>query len=71
MPLILSLTFAAGVLLIFMSSTERWAPPKSASRPTLAARVEAYLRRNGVNEIAPREFVVLSILSGAALALFV
>jgi len=70
-PLILSLTFAAGVLLIFMSSTERWAPPKTASRPTLVARLERYLRRNGVTEIAPREFVVLSVLTGAALALFV
>ncbi len=39
MPLILSLTFAAGVLLIFMSSTERWAGPKTASRPTLAAQI--------------------------------
>ena len=71
MPLILSLTFAAGVLLIFMSSTERWAPPKTSSRPTFAARLESYLRRNGVTDIAPREFVVLTILAGAALAVFV
>lgn len=71
MPLILSLTFAAGVLLISMSSTERWAPPKTSSRPTFAARLEAYLRRHGVTEIAPREFVVLSVLSGCALALLV
>ncbi|MBN9492563.1 type II secretion system F family protein [bacterium] len=71
MPLILSVTFAAGVLLIFMSSTERWTAPRAESRATLTERLDDYLRRNGVIGIAPREFVVLCVVSGVAATVFV
>lgn len=71
MPLILSVTFAAGVLLIFMASTERWTAPRAESRVTFTERLDDYLRRNRVIGIAPREFVGLCAVSGAALAVFV
>jgi tight adherence protein B len=67
MPLILSLTFAVGLLLVFLSATTRWAPVREERpRPTT---LRAFLDRNGVGHIGVRDFVLISTASGTLLAL--
>lgn len=67
MALILVLCFAAGVLLIFLSLSERPGSPRSASHVGLADRVLAFLQRNGAGDVSPRAFLVASTGSGLAL----
>ncbi|MBE7520732.1 MAG: type II secretion system F family protein [Thermoflexaceae bacterium] len=65
MPLILSLTLAVGLLLVFLSATTRWAPAREQPRP---ARLRAFLDRNGAGHVGGRDFVILSAGIGMALA---
>jgi tight adherence protein B len=67
MPLILSLTFAVGTLLVFLSATTRGAPEREEQprRSTLGA----FLDRNGAGHVGVRDFVLLSATTGMALAL--
>lgn len=68
MPLILSLTFAAGVLLVFMSATVRWAPAREEEKAGIDATLRRFLQANGADHLAPRDFLILSAASGVALA---
>lgn len=68
MPLILSLTFAAGILLIFMSATARWAPPQRKDGRGLNTALRAFLYSNGAGDLTPRDFVLLSSGSGLGMA---
>lgn len=67
MPLILSLTFAVGLLLVFLSATTRWTPVRDEQprRPVL----RAFLDRNGAGQVGVRDFALLSAATGIALAL--
>jgi len=67
MPLILALSFAVGLLLVFLSASTRWAPARvEQPRP---GRVRAFLDRNGAGQVGVRDFVLLSTATGMALAL--
>ncbi|MCL4239747.1 MAG: type II secretion system F family protein [Dehalococcoidia bacterium] len=67
MPLILSLTLAVGLLLVFLSATTRWAPARQEQprRSTL----RAFLDRNNAGQVGVRDFILLSAATGMALAL--
>ena len=67
MPLILSLTLAVGLLLVFLSATTRWAPAREEQprRSTL----RAFLDRHGAGQLGVRDFVFLCTAIGLALAL--
>ena len=67
MPLILSLTFAVGLLLAFLSATGRWAPVRE-ERPR-PSTLRAFLDRNGAGRVGVRDFVLMSTAGGALLAL--
>jgi len=67
MPLILSLTLAVGLLLVFLSATTRWAPAREEQPRRSALR--AFLDRNGAGQVGVRDFVLLSAGTGMALAL--
>lgn len=67
MPLILSLTFAAGLLLVFLSATSRWAPQREPSDQPPVLRT--FLDRHGGGHLGVRDFVLLSGATGLALAL--
>lgn len=66
MPLILILTFAAGVLLIFLSATARWAPAREELPQ--ASILRRFLDGNGAEEIRTRDFLLISTATGAAVA---
>jgi tight adherence protein B len=66
MPLILTLTFAAGVLLVFLSATARWAPAREEQPRPSALR--AFLDRNGAGHVSVRDAVLMSAAAGAGLA---
>lgn len=67
MPLSLILIFAAGVLLIFLSATARWAPPREElPRASLLRR---FLEGNGAGQVRARDFLLISTATGAAVAL--
>ncbi len=66
MPLILSLTLAVGLLLIFLSATTRWAPPP-AEQPRRSA-LRAFLDQSGAGQVGVRDFAVVSGASGMLLA---
>lgn len=67
MPLILSLTFAVGLLLVFLSATTRWAPVlEERPRPST---LRAFLDRNGAGQVGVRDFVLITTAGGALLAL--
>ncbi|MCZ2110121.1 MAG: type II secretion system F family protein [Dehalococcoidia bacterium] len=67
MPLILMLTFAAGVLLIFLSATARWAPPRE-DLPR-ASTLRRFLDGNGAGQVRTRDFFLISTVTGAVVAL--
>ncbi|MCC6178025.1 MAG: type II secretion system F family protein [Chloroflexi bacterium] len=67
MPLILSLTFSVGLLLIFISATTRWAPVREEQPPPSTLR--AFLDRNGAGQVVVRDFVLISGAGGTLLAL--
>lgn len=67
MPLILSLTFAVGLLLVFLSATGRWVPTREEqARPST---LRAFLDRNGAGQVGVRDFILVSTAGGALLAL--
>ena len=67
MPLILTLTFAAGLLMVFLSATARWAPVREEQpRPS---PLRAFLDRNGATHLSVRDLVLISAAAGMALAL--
>lgn len=67
MPLILTLTFAAGLLLVFLSATARWAPVREEQpRPS---PLRAFLDRNGASHVSMRDLVIISAATGMALAI--
>lgn len=67
MPLILTLTFAAGLLIAFLSATARWAPVREGQpRPS---PLRAFLDRNGATHLSVRDLVLISAAAGMALAL--
>ncbi|MCC6174084.1 MAG: type II secretion system F family protein [Chloroflexi bacterium] len=67
MPLIMSLTFAVGLLLVFLSATTRWAPVREEQlrRSTL----RAFLDRCGAGHMGTRDFVLMSAAAGTLLGL--
>src|SRR3970282_1523686 len=67
MPLILSLTFAVGLLLVFLSATTGWTPVRD-EQPRRAA-LRAFLDRNGAGQVGVRDFVLFSAATGTTLAL--
>lgn len=68
MPLVLSLTLAAGVLLIYLSVTAgRRAPEPATHRESLAERIEEFVRRAGLG-ISASDFLLLSAGSGLVVA---
>ncbi len=69
MPLVLSLTLAAGVLMIYLSVTSgRGAPEQAPSRESLTIRLQEFLRGAGV-EISAADFLLWSGGAGGILAL--
>ncbi len=66
MPLILSLTFSVGLLLVFLSATTRWAPVRDGQRKPSFFR--AFLDRNGARQVGARDFVLASTAGGVLLA---
>ena len=67
MPLILSLTFSVGLLLVYLSATTRWTPARE-EQPRRAT-FRAFLDRNGAGQVGVRDFVLLGAATGVALAL--
>lgn len=68
MPLVLSLTLAAGVLLVYLSLTSGRTPGEQApSRRSWTDRLEEFIRAAGLG-ISASDFVLLSFSAGAALA---
>ncbi len=67
MPLILSLTLAVGLLLVFLSATTRWAPAREEQPGRSALR--AFLDRNGAGQVGVRDFVLISTGTGIVFAL--
>ncbi|MCC6382147.1 MAG: type II secretion system F family protein [Dehalococcoidia bacterium] len=67
MPLILSLTFAVGLLLVFLSATTRWAPVREEQ--PLRSALRAFLDRNGAGHVGVRDFVLISTAGGTLLGL--
>lgn len=67
MPLILSIVLAIGLLLVFLSATSRWAPQhEPTNQPSL---LRAFLDRNSAGHLGVRDFMLLSVGAGLALAL--
>jgi tight adherence protein B len=67
-PLVLSLTLAAGVLLVYLSLTSGRTPGEQApSRRSWTDRLEEFIRAAGLG-ISASDFVLLSFSAGAALA---
>ena len=68
MPLVLSLTLAAGVLLVYLSLTSGRTPAEQApSRRSWTDRLEEFIQAAGLG-ISASDFVLLSFGAGAALA---
>lgn len=67
MPLILSLTFSVGLLLVYLSTTTRWTPARE-EQPRRAT-FRPFLDRNGAGQVGVRDFVLLGAATGVALAL--
>ena len=68
MPLVLSLTLAAGVLLVYLSVTSGRTPAQQApSGRSLTVRLEEFIQAAGLG-ISASDFVLLSLGAGAALA---
>lgn len=67
MPLILVLGFTAGILLIYLSATARWAPPAEERSPR--APLRSFLDQNGAGHLRTRDFVLLSTTTAAVLGL--
>jgi tight adherence protein B len=65
-PLLLSAGLATGVFLTYDGLT-RPRPPRGDTRHL--RRVEDFLRRAGLREVAPHEFVIFSLVAGALAAL--
>jgi tight adherence protein B len=64
MPLVLSLTLAAGVLLVFLSLTSgKGAAKQTAPQRSFAMRVEEFIQRTGM-EISAADFLLLSAATG-------
>ncbi len=68
MPLVLSLTLAAGLLLVFLSLTSGGKPKEGAPRELLGTRLDEFARQAGVEGISTREFLLLSAAAGGAVA---
>lgn len=66
LPLLLSLGLAAGVYLVYDGLTRPDAPIRGTS---LNERAVVWLRRAGVQDVAVREFVLVSFASGGVVAL--
>ncbi|NJD66820.1 MAG: hypothetical protein FIB00_16535 [Chloroflexi bacterium] len=68
MPLILTFTFAAGLLLVFLSATTRWAPTRE-EQPSRSSPLRTFLDRNGASHVSVRDLILISAATGMALAL--
>jgi len=68
MALVVSLAFGLGVLLVYLSATQRQVERPASAGAALVAPVEALLGRAGVAGMQPRDFVLLSVVVGAAVA---
>ena len=68
MALVLSLTLGLGVLLVFLSATSGRKAEKHEQRESLGSRLEEFLRQAGVEGVATRDFLLLSLGAGAAAA---
>lgn len=69
MPFLLSVTFALGVLLIYLSLTDSRAESKAEPEISLADRWEAFVRQAGVEGVGAVDFLILSLGSGIAVGL--
>lgn len=68
MALVLSLALAAGILLIYLSTTSgRRGPEDTTSQESLSERLEEFVRRAGLS-ISASDFLLLSGAAGAAAA---
>jgi len=70
-PLVLSLTLGLGVLLVYLSATSGSAAGQDAAGESLASRLDAFLEEAGVEGVSTRDFLLLSVGAGAALAVTV
>ncbi|MDP2674589.1 MAG: type II secretion system F family protein [Dehalococcoidia bacterium] len=68
MPLVLSLTLAVGVLLVYLSATSGAKAAKGPPRESLADRLEEFMGQAGVEGVPTRDFLLLSVGAGAATA---
>jgi tight adherence protein B len=66
--LVLSLTLGLGVLLVFLSATSGRRTEEREQRQSLGSRLEEFLRQAGVEGVATRDFLLLSLGAGAAAA---
>ena len=70
MPLVLSLTLGLGVLLVYLSATSGGDQEREPGE-SLTSRLDAFLEEAGVEGVSTRDFLLLSVGAGAALAVAV
>ena len=66
-PLLLSVAFALGVYLVYDGLTDPKSGEPEPGRAAGPGAVEAFLRRAGLPDVSPREFLLFSVLSGLAI----
>jgi tight adherence protein B len=66
MSLVLSLTFAAGVLLVFLSLTSRGREANARRRPRTTGSVERFLAEAGADGVRARDFALASVVAAVA-----